>query len=103
MKFIAERRLLYSLKGHNVRHELIIRLGVPYVAKEHVVGFPIGKDVYGCHVEIDGIEEMDAIYPEVYGADSLQAINIASNVETFLKRLGKKYDLYWLSGDPYFQ
>lgn len=98
-KYIAERRLLYSTKGSDERREFVIRLGVPYQVKEGMVNFSIEGGVSGCHIELDGIDEE---YPEVYGADTLQAINIASNVEPFLKRLQKKYDLFWLSGEPYF-
>lgn len=100
MKFIAERRLLYSLKGSNERKELVIRLGIPYQVEEGMMDYPTGEGFAGCHVEIDGLDEE---HPEIYGADTLQAINIASNVEPFLKRLQKKYDLYWLSGEPYFE
>lgn len=102
MKFIAQRKLLYSLKDDGVRREFTIRLGAPYIVDEQMAGFPIGQDVYGCHVEIEGIEGLNVIYPEVYGADSLQAVNLASNVEAFLKKLQNKYDIYWLCGDPYF-
>lgn len=98
-KYIAERRLLYSDKGSSKRKELVIRLGIPYQVKEGMVNFSIGDGVAGCHIELDGIDEE---YPETYGADTLQAINIASNLEPFLKRLQKKYDLFWLSGEPYF-
>lgn len=98
-QFIAERKLLYSPKGSDVRREFVIRIGVPYPVEEHMVDFPIGNGFAGCHVEIEGLNET---YSEVYGADSLQAVNLASNVEPFLKRLQKKYDLYWSSGEPYF-
>jgi len=39
---------------------------------------------------------------DVYGMDSLQAVNMASNIDAVLERLGKKYDFYWSSGEPYF-
>jgi len=99
-QFIAERKLLYSLKGGNTRKELVIRLGAPYFVQEGMVNFSVGeKGCWGCHIEIEGLNEK---YSEVYGADSLQAVNIASDVEPFLKRLQEKYDLYWSSGEPYF-
>ena len=98
-EFVAERNLLYSLKGSDKRKRFVIRISVPYLVHENMVGFSVGEGFYGCQVEIEGINET---YPDVYGADSLQAINIASNVEPFLRRLQKKYDIYWLSGDPYF-
>jgi len=99
-QFIAERRLLYSPKGSDDRREFVIRIGAPYLVEEHMVDFPIKNGFAGCHVEIEGLSET---YSEVYGADSLQAVNLASNVEPFLKRLQKKYDLYWSSGEPYFE
>ena len=54
----------------------------------------------GCDVQVCGLEEEGS---KVYGADSLQAVHLASDVEFFLKGLQKKYDLYWLSGEPYFE
>ena len=99
-QFIAERKLLYSLKGDNTRKEFVIRLGAPYFVQGGMVNFSVGEEgCWGCHVEIEGLNEK---YSEIYGTDSLQAVNIASNVEHFLKRLQEKYDLYWSSGEPYF-
>jgi hypothetical protein len=97
--YIAERRLLYSLKGSHTRKEFIIRIGVPY-AVENIAGSPVVESCAGCHVEIEGLDEK---YSEVYGGDSIQAIHLASNIDPFLERLRKKYDLYWLSGEPYFE
>jgi hypothetical protein len=99
-EFIAERRLLYALKGSDIRQEFVVRLGTPYLVQEGMVNFSVGEEgCWGCHVEIEGLDEK---YSEVYGADSLQAINLASNVEPFLKRLQKKYDLFFPSGESYF-
>ncbi len=99
-QYIAERRLLYSSKGSDVRRAFVIRISLPYVVKEDRTSSPMGNVHAGCHVEIEGLNEK---YSEVYGADTLQAVNLASNVEPFLKRLQKKYDLYWESGEPYFE
>jgi hypothetical protein len=97
---VAERKLLYSVKGSDVRKEFTIRIGVPYQVREDMVDFPIANGIFGCHVEIEGLNET---YSEVYGADVVQAINIATDLEPFLKRLQTKYDLFWASGDPYFE
>lgn len=97
--FIAERKLLYSLKGSEIKKQFAIRIGIPYVVEKDVTRDPTGDSYVGCHVEIAGLDET---YSEVYGADSLQAINLASNVAPFLRRLQKKYDLFWSSGEPYF-
>ena len=100
-QFVAERKLLYSAKGSDVRKEFIIRLGAPYFVREGTVDFSVGEEgCSACHVEFVGLNET---CPEVYGADSLQAITLASNVvEPLLKRLQKKYDLFYLNGEPYF-
>ncbi len=98
-KFVAERKLLYSDKGSDKRKELIIRIGLPYQVESGMVDFPVGNGFVGCHVEVDGLEEE---YSEVYGCDAIQALNIASDLEPFLERLQKKYDLFWFSGEPYF-
>lgn len=99
MTVIAERKLLYAVRGSNERKEFSIRIHAPYVVSQNSLNFPIGSIIAGCHVEINGL---DAVIPEVYGADTLQAVNIASDVEAFLRRLEKTYDIFWISGDPYF-
>lgn len=99
-KFIAGRKLLYSLKGSNVRNEFFIGITAPYSVDQSMVNFPIGNGFMGCDVRISGLEEEGS---KVYGADSLQALHLASDIESFLKRLQSKYDLYWLSGEPYFE
>lgn len=100
-KYIAERRLLLALKGSDFQKEFTIRLSEPYSVQQSTVSFSIGKDgIWACQVQIEGVDEADR---EVYGADALQAIELASSsVEPFLKRLHKKYDLFYPSGEPYF-
>jgi len=86
-KFIAERKLLYSPKGSDIRKEFIIGISTPYLIDKSMVDHPVGEGVAACRVELNGLDEE---YPEVYGADTLQAINLASDVEHLLKRLQKK-------------
>ncbi|MBL8712979.1 MAG: hypothetical protein JNM12_08770 [Alphaproteobacteria bacterium] len=99
--FIAERKLLCSVKGSESRKEIIIRIGAPYPVQDGSVSFPVGEEgCAACHIEIEGLEET---YPEIYGADSLQAITLATNaIEPFLRRLQKRYDLFYLNGEAYF-
>lgn len=99
-EFIAERKLLYSLKGSDERNELVIRIGIPYLVEEGMVDFPVGDGFAGCHIEVEGLNEE---FPEVYGADTVQALHLASDLEPLLKWLEKKYDLYWFTGEPYFE
>ena len=99
---IAKRILLYSLKGSDIRNKFIIRIGSPYIVDENMVEFSVGEEgLVGCRVETEGLEK--EYQHEEYGVDEIQAINIATDVEPFLMRLKKKYDLYWPSGEPYFE
>lgn len=99
--FIAERKLLYSLNGNEIRNEFTVGISAPYVVRQDMVNFTVGEGgCYGCQIGVIGLNEK---HRDVYGADSLQAINIASNaIEPFLKGLNKKYDLFYLSGETYF-
>lgn len=99
-KYVAERKLFYSLKGSNVKRNLVIRIGSPYLVDETMVDFPVAENFTGCHVQVEGLDEGST---DVYGADSVQALNLATNLEPLLKRLQKKYDLFWGSGEPYFE
>lgn len=99
MKYIAERRLLFSEKNSDTRREFAIRVTAPYVIQQQDVKFPVDGTMAGCHVEIDGLNERDF---DVYGMDSLQAINMASDIEPLLKRLSSRYDFFWITGEPYF-
>ncbi len=38
----------------------------------------------------------------VYGADSLQALQLAVDIEPILKRLSNRYDFFFPNGDGYF-
>ena len=98
---IAERKLLYSLKGSDAKCVLTIRIDATYSVEQEMVDFPIGEGLVGCHIETEGLEK--EYMHEAYGVDEIQAINIASNIEPLLERLSKKYDFYWLSGEPYFE
>ena len=38
----------------------------------------------------------------IYGADSIQALQLAVDIEPVLKRLSERYDFYFPSGEGYF-
>jgi len=102
MKTIAKRVLFYSVKGSDVRSKFIIRIGLPYIVDENDVDFSVGEEgLVGCHIETEGLE--NEYEHEAYGVDDIQAINIATDLEPFLMRLQKEYDLYWQSGEAYFE
>ena len=97
---IAERRLLYTLKGSNDRKPFAIRVFAPNEVEANEVGFRFDDGAARCSVQFDGLP---GIAPEeTYGADSLQALQLAVNIEPILKRMNKEYDFYFPSGERYF-
>ena len=100
-QFIAERKLIFSPKDSDVRAEVTIGIGPPFLVTNGMVDFPVPKEGYSaCHVGIVGLDEK---CQDVYGIDSLQAVSLAAGAaEALLKRLSKKYDFFFLSGELYF-
>jgi hypothetical protein len=99
-QYIAERKLLASKKGDHKKTEVVIRITGPYVARQQDVSFPVDGQIAGCRVSIVGIDEPEF---EVFGTDTMQAINIASNLEPLLQRLSTRFDFFWNTGEPYFE
>ena len=99
---IAERKLLFAHKGSSDRHEFFVRIGAPYVVEEGSVNFSVDEGVAACSVTFDGLADGEPHL--IYGADSVQALALAvSMVEPFLKRLSKKYDISFPTGENYFE
>ena len=100
-KSIAERELLYSLKGESTRKKLVVRIRAPYLIEENTVNFEFPPGAAACKIEFDGLPK--SLVEEVHGVDSIQALALATDIDPFIKGLEKKYDLFWSSGDPYFE
>jgi hypothetical protein len=98
--FIAERELLYSPKGKGDRRRLIVRVSAPYVIEEAAAGIKLDEGSAGCTIQFDGLDEGDV---EVYGIDLLHALSLAVDVDPYLRGMQKKYDLFWPTGEPYFE
>jgi hypothetical protein len=97
---IAERRLVFSEKGSSGRKPLLIRIFAPQPVDPDSVQFQPDADASSCVVEFDGIP--DANLGDIYGADSIQALQLAVDIEPVLKRLSKCYNFYFPSGEGYF-
>ena len=97
---IAERSLCYSLAGGNERRNLVIRIFPPFVVSAGSVSFNVDGVVSGCRWEIDGLPE--DVGDTVYGADSIQALQLASNIDGVIGYLRRKYDFYFPTCEPYF-
>jgi hypothetical protein len=104
--FIAERKLFYAAKGTNDLKEFSIKISKPFfVDSAYKKSKTNDDDITGCNVIVEGITDSDFIpYADGnnYGIDSVQAINIASNIEPLIKWISKQYDVYWNIDEPYF-
>ncbi len=99
-EFIAKRELLYSLKGEAIRKKLLIKISKPYLVDKESVDFEFSFGTSACTIKFDGLPSN--FTEEVYGVDSIQALALATNLNPYLKNIEKKFDLFWSSGDPYF-
>jgi hypothetical protein len=97
---IAERSLCYSFAGGNERRDLVIRIFPPFVVPPGSVSFNVDGVISGCRWEIDGLPE--DVGDTVYGADAIQALQLASNVDGLIRHLRRKYVFYFPTGEPYF-
>ncbi len=99
-KFIAERELLYSLKRDEIRKKFLIRISGPYPVNKKMVSFNFDPGTCACTIEFQGLpKKFEEI---VYGADAIQALALAVDVDAYLMGLKKQYDFYWPTGEFYF-
>ena len=99
---IAIRELEFITKGEKQKRKLIIKVLKPYELVEGQVSFPFSPGTAGCEVLFEGLET-DYYNSVTYGADSLQAIQLAADIEPTLKRINQKHELFFLTGEPYFE
>tara|TARA_R110002096_G_scaffold317112_1_gene511570 strand:- start:279 stop:644 length:366 start_codon:yes stop_codon:yes gene_type:complete len=100
MKTIAERRLHWAPKGQSERLEFTIRIGAPTVVEPGSVEFPVNEATGACRREYHGFPVK--INDTIYGADVLQALQLAVDVDSTLKRFSDRYDFFFPTGEPYF-
>ncbi len=95
-RVIAERKLNYSLKNEDRMYELAILVFEPALIENEQQ-----QTVAVCSVQYDGI---DFEYPEIYGMDRLQALDLAlRTIDSNMDVLKEKYDFYFLDGTSYFE
>lgn len=97
---IATRHLVFSHVGEESRRDLFIRIHAPYQLREGDISYNVEGGVAGCEVEFDGLAGETRI---VHGMDTIQALEMAVDVERILRRLSRKYTFFWPSGEPYFE
>ena len=98
---IAERNLVVIQKETGVSTELSIKIGRPYIVPKGSVSFQVDANTAACEIEISGL--CDPIREVTYGADLVQALQLASDIDPILKRFTKSYDFYFKDGEPYFE
>lgn len=96
----AERRLLCSAKNSSARTEVAFRVSRPHVTTASEAISVADGETYTCEVTIHGLDEPSIKY---FGMDSVQALQLASDLDPLIKRLSAKYDFFWLTGEPYFE
>jgi hypothetical protein len=95
---IAERHLVFSVKDESERWPLVIRIFAPRLVDPASVSFQVAPGTAVCTVEFDGITGETG---DTYGADSIQALQLAADIEPVLKRLSHRYDFYFFTGEGY--
>lgn len=98
---IAKRELLFSAKGGGARYPFTVQILAPTELKPGEVSFTFTDGTARCTVEFVGLPE--PMSEQMYGADTLQALQLATDIEPILRRIGKKYDLFFPSGESYFE
>jgi len=94
----AARHLLYSVIGESKRHNLTIRIVGPYLLTPGSVGFEFDEGTAGCDIEFDGLPQKTI---SVYGADTLQALQLAVDIDPYLRGLSRTYEFFYDNGDSY--
>lgn len=91
-KIIAERRVIAESIEDGSRKEVIVRIGLPYWDDE--------SQMAQCPREYFGLLPCVA---DAFGADTVQALALALDVDAMLRAHSSKYRFYWTSGEPYFE
>jgi hypothetical protein len=99
-RYIAERQLWFAAKKNGIRKRMLVGVRPPVVVAQDEVKYAVDGVMSKCHVELEGLNEHSF---DVFGTDSLQAINLASNIEAVIERLSNEYDFFWATGEPYFE
>lgn len=100
MTWIAERKLIFSPIGSAEKMELVVRISAPFIVNPSSVSFQVTPETAACVVELigDGLQFSET----TYGADSVQALQLAADIDPLLERYSKKYEFYFIDGEPYW-
>jgi len=89
-KWIASRNLIMVSKESGERKMLNIKIGAPWKG---------GQDEFAtCIARYDGLFDGDTT---AKGVDTLQALQLASNIDSMLAGFKDRFDFFWVDGDSY--
>jgi hypothetical protein len=89
-KWIASRELKIVSKETGERKTLRVLIGIPWKGEN--------DEFATCVVRFDGLFECDTT---ATGVDTLQALQLAANIDLMLAGFKDRFDFYWESGDAY--
>ena len=90
--YIAERQLILEVIETGERRSLTVRIGQPYWDEERHVG--------RCPVEYIGLFDR---LSDAVGADLIQALHLATDIDGMLEPQTNKYRFYYPDGQLYFE
>jgi len=97
---IASRTLLWSRKGEEVRRIVVIGISAPHPIPPGSVSFEVHEGAASCVIMFDGLPQEDIV---VQGADAIQALAFATDLDPYIRGLSRRYEFYFETGDPYFE
>jgi hypothetical protein len=97
---VAKRELMFSFKGESVRRKVTVRVHRPVEVQPGDVSFDFSAGTACCRVEFEGLDEPEYV---AHGADTLQALALAVDIDPILRGMSKRYDFYFDTGEDYFE
>jgi hypothetical protein len=101
-QLIAQRKLLYSSRDNAKPFPFTVGITPPREITAGSNDEALADAMSACDIVFDGL---DAPPIEVRGADSLQAVAMACDIDPYLRGMEKQYgyEFFWDDGSSYFK
>ena len=99
MKTIAERKLRCVEKRTGIESVVLVRVQEPSIVDASDVNFSTDGVIASCEVRFEGIDLKNRVY---YGVDSIQAVNLATDLDAVIEPYCDNYDFFWETGRTVF-
>ena len=97
---VASRSIAFAERKGGLKGVLEIRIMQPFLLPDERFATNGWQGLFGRRVTFDAFPRLDY---EAKGADAIQALELAVDIDPVLRRLTDQYDLSFLDGDPYFE